>query len=494
MRWSCRRHGPYFAHGARARTGRHVRARGVEGQLRYRCMATRSNATCRTKLRQGPHQKRCMRSSSRRPHGSGPSSSCEISRVASRQLRIEPTSMPAYAKGASRQTRLVVRRPVRLHCGPRHPAFVDAGAPLPCLHRGEREPDPAGRLATARGRGTPPTPGAPLAWVRMDGHSAASRHALHRRDLQHPQGILPTQPADGDPRAARAAAGLDADILFLQEVLGVHERHAARHRDWPAKPQHEFIADTNWREVAYGRTAINRYGHQGNAVLSRYPIATHENLDISAHPFESRGLLHCEIRLGARGPTLHCINVHLGLFERGRQWQIQALCERIRETVPMDAPLVIAGDFNDWRHKANRALVEELGVHEVFEAVRGRPARTFPSVHAGVSPRSHLRARARDPRRARALRLSLRPPDVRPRGARGDVRHRPASAMNAVRPRQPRRPPAQRRRVLPGAGRRDRPRGARGLARNLHLRRRRRGPHRRGRARARVARAASRCA
>jgi len=78
--------------------------------------------------------------------------------------------------------------------------------------------------------------------------------------------------------------------------------------------------------------------------------------------------------------VLHCLNVHLGLFERGRQWQIHALCERIRATVPDAAPLVIAGDFNDWRHKANRLLTEELGVVEVFASVRGRPARTFPSV------------------------------------------------------------------------------------------------------------------
>ena len=173
---------------------------------------------------------------------------------------------------------------------------------------------------------------------------------------------------------------LDADILLLQEVVGVHERHAARHVDWPVKPQHEFIADKVWQEVAYGRNAVYRHGHHGNAVLSRFPIVAHENLDISAHSFESRGLLHAEIRLGARGPTLHCVNVHLGLFERGRQWQIRALCERIRMTVPMDAPLIIAGDFNDWRHKANRILVAELGVEEVFEAFRGRPARTFPSV------------------------------------------------------------------------------------------------------------------
>src|SRR5690242_15928191 len=30
--------------------------------------------------------------------------------------------------------------------------------------------------------------------------------------------------------------GLPADILFLQEVVGVHERHAGRFNDWPAKP------------------------------------------------------------------------------------------------------------------------------------------------------------------------------------------------------------------------------------------------------------------
>jgi len=174
--------------------------------------------------------------------------------------------------------------------------------------------------------------------------------------------------------------GLSADILFLQEVVGVHRGHAARHVDWPVKPQHEFIADTVWHEVAYGKNAISRHGHHGNALLSRYPIVSHENQDISAHAFESRGLLHCTIRLGAGEPVLHCLNVHLGLFERGRQWQIRALCERILATVPRGAPLLIAGDFNDWRHKANRLLIEELGVVEVFESVRGRPARTFPSV------------------------------------------------------------------------------------------------------------------
>jgi endonuclease/exonuclease/phosphatase family metal-dependent hydrolase len=173
---------------------------------------------------------------------------------------------------------------------------------------------------------------------------------------------------------------LDADIMFLQEVQGAHERHAGRYADWPGKPQHEFIAASVWQDSAYGRTAVYRHGHHGNAVLSRFPILTAETQDISAHAFESRGLLHCTIRLGQRGPLVHCMNVHLGLFERGRQWQIRALCERIRATVPRNQPLIIAGDFNDWRQRAGRMLVEQLEVEEVFESARGRSARTFPSV------------------------------------------------------------------------------------------------------------------
>ena len=127
------------------------------------------------------------------------------------------------------------------------------------------------------------------------------------------------------------------------------------------------------------------------------------------------------------------------------------ICARIRETVPQDAPLVIAGDFNDWRHKANQALVDELGVHEVFESVRGRPARTFPSVHAGVPTRPHLRPRSRDPRRPRPLH------DTGPVGACPTTRRsRPPSTPpgerdDPLRPGQPRRASAQRRRVLSGA-------------------------------------------
>ena len=190
------------------------------------------------------------------------------------------------------------------------------------------------------------------------------------------------------------------------------------------KPQHEFIADTVWHEVAYGKNAIYRHGHHGNAVLSRFPIVAQENQDISAHAFESRGLLHCDDQARA-GRARRCTasTSTWGCSSAGGSGRSARCASASARRCPTDAPLVIAGDFNDWRHKANRLLVEELGVVEVFEAVRGRPARTFPSV-LPVFRLDRIYARGLDDRRrARPLRVSVGT-DLRPRGAGGHVRDR----------------------------------------------------------------------
>lgn len=172
---------------------------------------------------------------------------------------------------------------------------------------------------------------------------------------------------------------LGADVVFLQEVVGNHARHSERHANWPQKPQYEFLADNMWTEFAYGKNAVYDEGHHGNAILSRFPILSWENVDVSAHRFESRGMLHCEVDVPGWEQPLHCVCVHLGLFARGRRKQLAALHERIASMVPADAPLVIAGDFNDWRLQACKLLVKELGVSEVFEATGSGPPRSFPS-------------------------------------------------------------------------------------------------------------------
>jgi len=172
---------------------------------------------------------------------------------------------------------------------------------------------------------------------------------------------------------------LNADIVFLQEVQGELNSAEHRHVGYPDQPQHVFLADEIWPHSIYGKNAIYDEGHHGNAILSRYPIVRWDNQDVSAHRFESRGLLHCEIPLTDSAQPLHCLCVHFGLFKRGRGVQFKALVERIKQMVPVDAPLVIAGDFNDWNNHASHLLAHELQIHEVFAASHGRLARSYPA-------------------------------------------------------------------------------------------------------------------
>ena len=174
--------------------------------------------------------------------------------------------------------------------------------------------------------------------------------------------------------------GLGADLVFLQEVQVLHE-HRLRHLgNWPAEPQYEFLADSVWHDFAYGRNAIYDRGHHGNAILSRFPIVRWDNEDVSAHRFESRGLLHCEITVPGWSEVLHCVCVHFALTAGSRRRQLRALRERIERLVPERAPLVVAGDFNDWRGDAAANLARPLGLHEVFEQVAGKHARSYPAI------------------------------------------------------------------------------------------------------------------
>lgn len=171
---------------------------------------------------------------------------------------------------------------------------------------------------------------------------------------------------------------LDADIVFLQEVQGEHTRHAGKFYDYPDNAQHEFIAAEVWPHSAYGKNSVYEAGHHGNALLSRFPILRSLNMDVSAHRFENRGLLHCEVDIGSQH-HLHCLCTHFGLFAKGKRTQTRMLIEYVRNNIPSDAPLIIAGDFNDWRDRMSNEMSGELGMHDVFHLYRGSPARSYPA-------------------------------------------------------------------------------------------------------------------
>jgi len=152
--------------------------------------------------------------------------------------------------------------------------------------------------------------------------------------------------------------GLHPDLLFLQEVQGRNEQRMNLHA------QHESLAAALHMEVAYGCNAIRNLTDHGNALLSRFPITGFENEDVSDHSLEQRGLLHAEVKIAGR--TVHCFVVHLGLFAGSRVRQVETMTQRIVRLVPDDAPILIAGDFNDWRDELGPLFMKQLGVYEVF--------------------------------------------------------------------------------------------------------------------------------
>ena len=176
-----------------------------------------------------------------------------------------------------------------------------------------------------------------------------------------------------------AVRGVGADIVFLQEVLGTHALHPARHANWPEAPHYEFLADSIWSDFAYGRNAVYPSGHHGNAVLSKFPIERYVNHDVSISGPEKRGLLHCVLHIPGHMQRLHAICVHLGLQESHRRKQLELLLKIVERDVPTDAPLLIAGDFNDWRVRAHSVLKRCAGLREVFVHANGRAAKTFPA-------------------------------------------------------------------------------------------------------------------
>ena len=172
---------------------------------------------------------------------------------------------------------------------------------------------------------------------------------------------------------------VNADIVFLQEVHGERKISNNQFDDWPNNQQFEFLADQVWHHYAYGKNAIYKSGHHGNAILSKYPFIEWENINVALFRSASRSLLHGTIQIPNLDTRIHIICVHLGLLGHEREGQLSTLSKRISSHVPFDEPLIIAGDFNDWRGRAEHYLHRDLGVREVFKHTRGSYARTFPA-------------------------------------------------------------------------------------------------------------------
>jgi endonuclease/exonuclease/phosphatase family metal-dependent hydrolase len=175
-------------------------------------------------------------------------------------------------------------------------------------------------------------------------------------------------------------AALKADVVCLQEVRLFHHRDA-QHFDhtylgWPPQGQAAFLAPEGYSS-AYRSNAVTKGGEHGNALLTRLAMGAVGHEDVSDHRFEQRGLLHVPLRW--QGRELHVIVAHFGLIHASRMRQTQRLGAYLARAVPADAPVLVAGDFNDWPGQLD-APMHAAGLHRA--SAPGDPSggrRTFPS-------------------------------------------------------------------------------------------------------------------
>ncbi|TNF17494.1 MAG: endonuclease [Rhodobacteraceae bacterium] len=149
-----------------------------------------------------------------------------------------------------------------------------------------------------------------------------------------------------DPgRICDVLAEIDAEIVVLQEAdKRVGTREGVLPLDRLAQEMGYHLADVSIRPQSHG--------WHGNALLVRdgYRIAETRRIDLPS--VEPRGAV--SVRLGA--PSLEVIGVHLGLNGTMRRRQLAVLGDHVRTA---GHPVVIAGDFNEWRRGSDH--VEDLG-------------------------------------------------------------------------------------------------------------------------------------
>ena len=168
----------------------------------------------------------------------------------------------------------------------------------------------------------------------------------------------------------------DADIVCLQEVRKHHRGEAQRFAHWPALEQADFLAPLGYTPV-YQTNAITKHGEHGNAILTRWPVIKHQHEDMSDHRFEQRGLLHVEVLI--HDLPVHVIVVHLGLIKSSRRRQVAQLCSFIQREIPKNAPLLVAGDFNDWGSTCETVLKAEQLFAFKKNPITAKKLRTYPA-------------------------------------------------------------------------------------------------------------------
>jgi endonuclease/exonuclease/phosphatase family metal-dependent hydrolase len=169
-----------------------------------------------------------------------------------------------------------------------------------------------------------------------------------------------------------------ADLVLLQEV----DEGVPRSREMDLARE---LADAlGYPYLAVGHNVTLKKGRYGNATLSRFPILREKNIDLTIDSSAigsliRRGCQHTTLELPAGG-TLEVFNLHLGLSAREREKQVGLLVNSSEfRRIPPEVPLLVGGDFNDWRSLLRPIFTEVFGFQCATDRASGWALRTYPS-------------------------------------------------------------------------------------------------------------------
>ena len=151
---------------------------------------------------------------------------------------------------------------------------------------------------------------------------------------------------------------VEADIIALQEVATISR---GRRTD----NQAAFIANELGLHYCFGENRKFRGGRYGNVILSRLPVISEQNYDLSRPGREERGCLRTDLVLN--GAILHIYNVHLGVAYLERRHQGRRLVgSDILARGDLQGPRILLGDFNEWlRGLTTQLLTEHFGSTDI---------------------------------------------------------------------------------------------------------------------------------
>ena len=159
------------------------------------------------------------------------------------------------------------------------------------------------------------------------------------------------------------------DLILLQEVTCGFRRCGSV--DHPKLLAEYFNAEA----MLYQSNVALRSGDYGNLLLSRWPLSGKHQISLRLNSKKPRGAQIAVVDT-PEGP-LKLVNLHLGLAERERHWQIEHLLRHQSFREFDGLPELLAGDYNDWRNTLCRGCLAADGFHHVT----GPPSRfrSFPA-------------------------------------------------------------------------------------------------------------------